>query len=118
SPAFTFTSNQADALLGNAVAPAGDVDGDGFSDVIVGAPDYDFGQPDEGRAWVFRGAPGGTTAFGAWTAESNQASAVFGIAVGPCGDVNGDGYSDVIVGADHYDDAHVDEGRAFVYLGG
>jgi FG-GAP repeat/FG-GAP-like repeat len=118
SPSFTFSSNQADAELGYAVASAGDVNGDGFSDVIASAPDYDFGQPDEGRAWVFLGAPGGTTAAGAWTAESNQASAFFGNAVGTAGDVNGDGYSDVIVAADHYDDALMEQGRVFVYLGG
>ena len=39
----------------------------------------------------------------AWTAEGDQASAQFGRSVGTAGDVNGDGYSDVIVGADWYE---------------
>jgi FG-GAP repeat protein len=39
----------------------------------------------------------------AWAAESNQANAVFGASVATAGDVNGDGYSDVIVGAFGYD---------------
>ena len=53
----------------------------------------------------------------AWTAEGNQAGAYFGVSVATAGDVNGDGYSDVIVGATPYDNGETDEGRAFVYLG-
>jgi hypothetical protein len=52
-----------------------------------------------------------------WTAESNQANALFGYSVGTAGDVNGDGYSDVIVGAYMYDNGELSEGRAYVYHG-
>jgi hypothetical protein len=46
------------ALLGGSVAGAGDVYGDGYSDVIVGAWTYDDGQTDEGRAWIWYGNEG------------------------------------------------------------
>jgi hypothetical protein len=114
---WTAESDQADAKFGNAVATAGDVNGDGFADVIVGAPNYDNGQTDEGRASVYHGSAGGLSATPNWTSESDQDSAKFGNSVAIAGDVNGDGYADVIVGAPNYDNGQTDEGRVFVYHG-
>jgi hypothetical protein len=116
-PSWTAESNQGDAIFGESVASAGDVNGDGYSDVIVGAPGYDSGQVDEGRAYLYLGSASGLASSPAWTAESNQANARFGNSVASAGDVDGDGYSDVIVGAYLYDNGLQDEGRAFVYLG-
>ena len=99
------------------MATAGDVNGDGFSDVIVGALLYDNGETDEGRAYVYHGSAAGLATTAAWTAESNQDDAHFGYSVATAGDVNGDGFSDVIVGAYVYDNGETNEGRAFVYHG-
>ena len=115
--AWAAESNQAVAGFGIAVASAGDVNGDGFADVIVGANHYDNGQTDEGRAFVFHGSATGLLPTAAWTAESNQSGSAFGTSVAGAGDVNGDGYSDVIVGADVYSNFQLSEGRAFVYHG-
>jgi hypothetical protein len=115
--AWTAESNQVDARFGTRVATAGDVNSDGYSDVIVGAPLYDNGQADEGRAFVYLGGASGLSASPAWTAESNQAGAEFGCTVAPAGDVNGDGYSDIIVGAYRYDSGQTDEGAAFLWYG-
>jgi hypothetical protein len=117
SPAWTAESNQIGAKFGQSVATAGDVNGDGYSDVIVGAPEYENGQTDEGRAFVYHGSAGSLATSPVWTAESNQSSADFGISVATAGDVNGDGFSDVIVGALRYDNGETEEGRAFVYHG-
>jgi len=116
-PAWTAESNQTDASFGASVATAGDVDGDGYGDVIVGALVYDGGQPDEGRAYVYLGSASGLPAAPAWTAESDQESAWFGISVATAGDVNGDGFSDVIVGASSYDSIQSNQGRACAFLG-
>jgi hypothetical protein len=115
--AWTAESNQAGANLGSSVASAGDVNGDGFGDVIVGAYRFDNGQPEEGRALVYLGSASGLSTAAAWTAESNQAGAQFGFSVASAGDVNGDGSSDIIVGANTFNNGQTDEGRAFVYFG-
>jgi hypothetical protein len=117
TPVWTAEGNQIGARFGTSVAAAGDVNGDGFDDVIVGAYAYDNGQTDEGRAFVYLGSASGVGAVAAWTAESDQAGAYFGYSVATAGDVNGDGFSDVIVGAHAYDNGQTEEGRAFVYLG-
>ncbi|MGQ9919430.1 MAG: PASTA domain-containing protein, partial [Bryobacteraceae bacterium] len=116
-PDWTAESDQASALFGAAVASAGDVNGDGYSDVIVGAYNCDSGQSDEGRAYVFHGSPSGLSAVPDWTAEGNQDSAQFGWSVASAGDVNGDGYGDVLIGAPYYDNGESNEGRAYLYLG-
>ena len=99
SPAWTAESDQASAFFGYSVATAGDVNGDGYSDVIVGANGYDCGQSDEGRAIVYLGSASGLATTAAWSAESDQVGAAFGVSVASAGDINGDGYADVIVGA-------------------
>ena len=106
----TFEPNQDGAWLGYSVAGAGDVNGDGYGDVIVGAMKYDAGEADEGAAFVFHGSPvgiaNGNPATASATLQSNQSFASFGASVAGAGDVNGDGYADVIVGADAYDAGH------------
>lgn len=109
--------DQTGGLFGYAVGSAGDVNGDGFSDVFVGAAFYDDGQTDEGRVYVYYGSPSGPSLTPDWTAESDQASALFGSSVAGAGDVNHDGFDDLIVGAPLYDHDEMDEGRAFVYYG-
>jgi len=57
-PAWRAQRDQANAHFGNCVASAGDVDGDGYGDLLAGACFYDNGQEDEGQAHLFSGAQG------------------------------------------------------------
>ena len=93
------------------MAGAGDVNGDGFA--IVGARFFDNGQSGEGAAFVYLGGAAGLATPPAWQAESDQAN--FGRSVAGAGDVNGDGFADVL-GAPQFDNGQTIEGAAFVYL--
>lgn len=115
--AAALHSSQPESAFGYSVSGAGDVNGDGFDDIIVGAPHYDNGQSEEGVAFVFLGTPNGISKTASNMLEANQADAGFGTSVSATGDVNGDGYGDIIVGAMHYDNGEDEEGAAFVYLG-
>ncbi|MBK7434885.1 MAG: FG-GAP repeat protein [Chitinophagaceae bacterium] len=77
------------------------MNGDGYSDVIIGAPFYDDGaNNNEGRAFLYHGSATGLSATPNNTpGDANQANASFGISVAGAGDVNGDGYGDVIIGS-------------------
>ncbi len=85
--------------LGESLSSAGDVNGDGFDDVIVGAPTYSSGQGSWGRAYLYLGSATGLSATPAWVVAGSEAAGWFGHAVAGVGDVNGDGFDDVIVGA-------------------
>ena len=109
--------------VGYAVSTAGDVNGDGYADVMVGAPkDYTEEGIREGGARVFYGCAAGiySPLVPDWETGSGDSGSYFGSAVATAGDVNHDGYADIIVGAPAY---HSDEdqvgavGAAFVYHG-
>ena len=110
-----FTGQAASDKFGISVSTAGDVNGDGYSDVIVGAVNNDAGGSDAGRAFLyFGGASMDNTADVTMTGEA--AGDKFGYSVSTAGDVNGDGYSDVIVGAFGNDAGGTSAGRAYLYL--
>jgi hypothetical protein len=103
--------------FGISVACPGDVNADGFGDLVVGATPLSTGSPPFGRVYAFFGGPvavlrgsGGTIdLFGA--ADGDR----FGAAVGTVGDHDGDGQAELIVGAPGNDDAGPGAGRAYVY---
>lgn len=99
--------------FGAAVASAGDVNGDGFGDVIIGAPN---GNSSQDHAFLYLGSPSGISAIPAWTAKGQGTVFHFGASVAAAGDVNGDGFSDVILGEPDYFSV-CQTGRAYVYFG-
>jgi hypothetical protein len=105
--------------FGRAVAGAGDLDGDGYDDLAVGAPRWDGLTTDEGTVFVF---PGGSEVLPLLPAVSRSnpdaQAGWFGLSVSGAGDVDGDGYGDLVVGAAWQADIESGEGAAYVYLGG
>lgn len=116
-PVWFWDGDQDGVGFGTVTCTAGDVNGDGFSDVLITAPSFGNGQIAEGRASLFLGSAGGLQSPAAWTAEGNLANAQFGTAAAPAGDVNGDGFGDVIIGASSHSPTATGEGRVYLYLG-
>jgi hypothetical protein len=94
--------------FGRSLAGAGDVNGDGYGDIVIGAPGV---MASAGRAYVYLGRSGGPGATPSWTLLAPDGG-TFGWSVSGAGDVNGDGYEDVVVAA-----IGTMPGRAYVYLG-
>ncbi|MBK7949141.1 MAG: FG-GAP repeat protein [Deltaproteobacteria bacterium] len=123
--AAEFRSDQEGSNLGVSVAGAGDVNGDGYDDVVVGSDRFDAGLSAGGAAFVLfgssSGVPNGNPATAAMRFYTNQINGNIGYypsGVASAGDVNGDGYGDAIVRAPNYDSGEAGEGAAFVFLGG
>lgn len=116
SSATIIESNVPDSYFGN-VASAGDLNADGYSDLIVGSSGYTNGQPNEGAIYLYLGSPNGIAPTYNLRIESNQVSAFLGNSVSSASDINGDGFSDIIASAHQYDDGEYNEGKTFVYYG-
>jgi hypothetical protein len=114
----TINGTNTGDLFGWSVSDAGNVNGDSYDDIIIGAPGYGENQ---GKAYIFLGR-----AAGAWssidyadadsddnlTGENN--GDLFGSSVSGAGDVNNDNYDDVIVGAYGFS---LNRGRAYIFYG-
>jgi hypothetical protein len=118
SPAFTITGQADWEYLGISVAGAGDVNGDGYDDVLIGSPTVDVSGSNRGQAYLYLGGSGGLSPSPAFTVTGQADYDGLGFSVGGAGDVDGDGYADVLVGAPGVDAGGSVRGQAYLYLGG
>jgi len=107
------------AQFGFSVASAGDVNGDGYDDVIVGAPFEDNPSSDEGRVYIYHGSSSGLSNTAARILERDKAGAMLGYSVASAGNIDNDAYDDIIVGAPEWHDAgnQQREGKVWVWRG-
>lgn len=95
----------------------GDVNGDGFEDLLIGAPQDYGGMPDGGgyARLFFGGIPFDTIPDLEFQMEG---SGTFGISCAFAGDVNNDGYDDILIGDPSLTTNYWDDGAAYLYFGG
>ena len=110
---YTFYGDSAGDLFGTSVAGAGDVNMDGYDDVVVGAHLDDDNGVNAGSVKVFSGIDGSVL----YTFDGDATYDLFGVAVAGAGDVNQDGYADVVVGAHGDDDNGAESGSVRVLSG-
>ena len=99
--------------LGGSVSGAGDVNGDGFDDLIVGARFEGFAFSSNGKARVLSGIDGSIL----YDFRGDSNSDFLGGSVSGAGDVNGDGFADLIVGATGVDNNGSASGSARIFSG-
>lgn len=120
---WVWSAAQPESHFGVSMSAAGDVDGDGYDDVLVGTPGYrshpsTYG-PDcrEEVVYLYKGTAMGLEPQPAWVQRPSIPFGCFGFSMDSAGDVNNDGYDDVIISAfaQRRDDTH--QGRTYVYYG-
>jgi len=118
---FKFVGEAADDYAGYYVSGAGDVDGDGLADIVIGAAN-DEGAKEAHAVYVIRGR-----SLGKWPSVVSLSKADYKIVgespydyasqVSLPGDVDGDGLSDILIGAAGHDSGTTNEGAAYIVLG-
>lgn len=117
---LTISATENSASLGNYVSTVGDFNADGYSDMTIGAAMTNGGGNDRGQVIIFFGGSSLSSAlsiadFDVVLTGSDQ-SGYFGSSASAAGDLNGDGYDDLVVGA--YGAGDNNQGEAYIFLGG
>lgn len=110
--------NQPEAEYGTVLGGGGDLNGDGFADLVIGEPGYRDGTGRRlGRVLIFHGSPSGLASEPNQTLEGTEDGGRFGASLAVPGDLNGDGLADLAIGSPSYAGGIQGQGRVDVFLG-
>jgi hypothetical protein len=104
---------------GSSVCTAGDVDGDGRADLLIGAPNEHVSGTYAGAVYLFHGAVRGEYSLSEADGKRTGSNSgdLFGFSVAGGGDLNGDGYDDILVGAPEQDQGGGASGAVYIFYG-
>jgi hypothetical protein len=123
---FRLNGVAAEDYSGHSVSAAGDVNGDGFDDLVVGAIGADPNGVFSGASYVVLGRASGFAASidlntldgdNGFRLDGGAAGDLSGVAVSTAGDINGDGFDDVVVSASAADPNGANSGASYVVFG-
>jgi len=118
SNGYTLFGENEDDQFAASVRAAGDLNGDGFADVIVGAPRADPNGDDSGQVYVlFGNATGVPDPSDVALILGETAGDFAGSDVSGAGDINGDGFDDLMIGAPLRDNTGTDSGSTYIVYG-
>ena len=112
----TWTGEADGDQFGIEVAYPGDLSGDGIADLVIAATTNDEGGNAAGKIYVYRGGLGHEGP--PWVTAVGDSGDFLGVSMDGAGDVNGDGYLDLIVGAHRSSAGGADSGKAVIFFGG
>ena len=126
SNGFRIDGENEGGEIGSSISSAGDINGDGYDDLIIGASLADNNNPNSGSSYVVFGKASGFDAridlsaldgSNGFRLDGENQNDLSGVSVSSAGDVNGDGYDDVIIGAWGADNNGAGSGSSYVVFG-
>ncbi len=118
SASLRIFGTQDGARFGHRIAAVGDVNGDGYPDVLVSADHYTDRFPDEGAVFLYLGGPHGLSSIPAWAAYGGCRDGELGYRLVRVGDINHDGYDDILLGEPGWSRTRGNQGRVEIFYGG
>ena len=117
---YSFIGEGAYDYAGSSISSAGDVNGDGLDDILIGAYNNDAGGTDAGKSYVIFGSSLGSTFTGDLSSADysfigENASDNAGMSISSAGDIDGDGLDDILIGAPSSDDVASDVGKVGLF---